>query len=247
LTGGELAWPDERYRVLLMRAPRSIWTVDAVRIATSLVPGVRQVQVRDAWGGLDIHQSVFGTAETDFIERLFSADQEAASPYRVLVVVAPTPAAIWEGPNGLRAAVRAAIEDLRPLSIFPRIQQAKQIGVGVSADLAVRGLALPSGSRTAVNASPPAVALKDRLLERVRRYVDDLGFGEPVRFAEVIAALMEEPGVVDIRNLRLLKYPRGFEAGGDEAEPFELLSGANVELEVNQVPVFVEDRERVLL
>ena len=94
-------WPDARYRELLLRAPRSLWTADAVaRRGRRSCPGVRQVQVRDAWGGLDIHQSIFGTTEQDFIERLFSEDDEAASPYRVLVVVAPTPAAIWDGPDG---------------------------------------------------------------------------------------------------------------------------------------------------
>src|SRR4029450_7919002 len=33
LQGGELFWPDARYRDLLLRAPRSIWTVDAIQVA----------------------------------------------------------------------------------------------------------------------------------------------------------------------------------------------------------------------
>ena len=33
LIGGELQWPDDRYRDLLLAAPRSVWTVDAIRIA----------------------------------------------------------------------------------------------------------------------------------------------------------------------------------------------------------------------
>jgi hypothetical protein len=78
LTGGELQWPDDRYRDLLLEAPRSVWTVDAIRIAASLVPGVRQVQVRDAWGGLDIRQSIFGNF--NFIERLFSEERDLAEP-----------------------------------------------------------------------------------------------------------------------------------------------------------------------
>ena len=40
LGGGELQWPDDRYRDLLLAAPRSVWTVEAIRIAVSLVPGV---------------------------------------------------------------------------------------------------------------------------------------------------------------------------------------------------------------
>src|SRR5262249_46213676 len=66
LTGGELQWPDARYRDLLLRAPRSLWTVEAIETAVSLVPGVRQSQVRDALGGLDINQSIFGNF--NFIE-----------------------------------------------------------------------------------------------------------------------------------------------------------------------------------
>ena len=238
LTGGELRWSDARYRELLLRAPRSLWTADAVRVAAAMVPGVRQVQVRDAWGGLDIHQSVFGTTEHDFIARLFSADDESASPYRVLVVVAPTPAAIWDGPEGLRAAVAAAIEDVRPLGIYPRIEEAEQVSVGLRVEVVVRGIPMPSGPPGIVNSSPAARAVRSRLLDRVRRYVDSLGFGEPVRFAEVVAAVMDEPGIVDARGLRLLQFPPQFGGGEPNAAPVELSSGANVELRVNQIPVF---------
>jgi len=210
LTGGGLQWPDDRYRTLLLRAPRSIWTVDAIEVAVSLVPGVRQVQVHDAWGGLDIHQSIFGNF--NFVERVFGSERDLGTPYYVTILVAPTRAAIWEGPDGLRASVEQAIEDLRPISIFPLVQEADQIGIGIAADLVVRGLPLPSGSRATVNESEPAKQLKLRLLSRVRQYVDALGFGEPVRASEVIWALMNEPGVADVRNPRLLRYPPGFDA-----------------------------------
>ncbi len=244
LTGGDLFWPDARYRELLLRAPRSTWRSDAIEIAVSLVPGVRQVQVRDAWGGLDIHQSIFGNF--NFVERVFGSERDLGSPYYLAVLVAPTPAAIWEGPDGLRTTVESAIEDLRPISIFPRVELAEQIGIGIAADVTVRGLPLPSGSRATVNASEPAKALKQRLLGRVRQYVDALGFGEPVRASEVTWALMNEPGVADVRRLRLLRYPAGFDAVDFAATPVasapeELDGGANVELQANQVPVTVED------
>jgi len=54
LTGGELGWPDGRYRKLLLRAPRALWSADGIRLAASLVPGVRQAQVIDDLGGLDV-------------------------------------------------------------------------------------------------------------------------------------------------------------------------------------------------
>lgn len=248
LSGGAQFWPDARYRELLLRAPRSTWTADAIEIAVSLVPGVRQVAVRDEWGGLDIRQSIFGNF--NFIERLFAGERDIGSPYYVTILVAPTPAAIWEGPDGLQAAIEAAIDDLRPLSIFPDIVPADQLGIGVRADLVVRGLPLPSGSRDTVNASEPARALKERLLGRLRRYVESLGFGEPVRHSEVVWALMSEPGIADARDVHLLRYPAAFEEldfGNPVAEKAiqELGCGENATLDVNQIAVLVDDPDRL--
>ena len=93
-----------------------------------------------------------------------------------------------------------------------------------------RAAAAEHGSRATVNASPPALALKARLLERLSQYVDTLGFGEPVRAAEVIGALMEEPGIVDVRNLGCLRYPPGYDAGLRQlTSPEEIGVGANVD------------------
>jgi hypothetical protein len=248
LTGGELLWPDARYRDLLLQAPRSLWSVEAIRIAVSLVPGVRQVQVRDAWGGLDIYQSIFGNF--NFIERVFGSERDLGTPYTFTVLVAPTKAAIWEGPDGLLASVQSAVEDLRPIGIFPRIEKAGEVGVGIAADLVIRGLPLPSGSRDAVNQSEAARNLKARLLARVRRYIDNLEFGTPVRAAEVVWAIMNEPGVADMKELKLLRYPPDFEAVdfGQAPAPAgvqEVDCGKNIDLQVNEIAVFVEDPSRL--
>lgn len=244
LTGGELQWPDARYRQLLLQAPRSIWTVEAIRLAVSLVPGVRQVQIRDGWGGLDLHQSIFGNF--NFIERVFSSERNLGSPYYFTVLVAPTPGAIWTGPDGLKASVESAIEDLRPIGIFPQVEVATEIGIGVAGKLVVQGLPLPGGSRATVNASEPARALKTRLMLRLRQYVDRLQFGEPVRSTEIVWSIMNEPGIADVRDLKLLRYPPGFDAvdfgtgaGAADAQSFDI--GQNIDLQVNQIPVFVDD------
>jgi hypothetical protein len=244
LTGGELQWPDTRYRDLLLRAPRSVWRAEAIEIAISLVPGVRQVQVQDAWGGLDINQSIFG--DFAFIERLFSSERDLGSPYYLTILVAPTPAAIWDGPEGLRASVESAIEDLRPISIFPSVEEGDVVGVGVAANLVVRDVPLPTGTSDTVNASQAARDLKQRLLERVRRYVDSLTFGEPVRASEVTWAMMGEPGVADIQELRLLRYPAHFDevrlgTGTIPSGVAETGCGENVALSVTEIAVFVED------
>lgn len=248
LTGGNLRWADDRYRQLLLNAPRSLWTADSVMLAVSLVPGVRQVQVYDGLGGLDINQSIFGNF--NFIERVFSSERNLGSPYYFTVLVAPAEAAIWEGPDGLRLAVESTIEDLRPISIFPSVEKADEIGVGIKAEILVRGIPLPAGPNQAVNLSEPALALKARLLKRVHAYISTLQFGEPVRSAEVVWALMSEPGVADVRNLQLLRYPPSFDTvvlsqPPNATQPQELLCGENLELQANQIAVLVEDASRL--
>jgi hypothetical protein len=232
LTGGELQWPDARYRALLLRAPRSIWTVESIRIALSLVPGVRNVQVRDRSGGVDVNIPLFGTFQ--FVERLFGAERDLAAPSSFDVVVAATDGAIWDGPDGLSIAIEAAIQDLRPIGTLPRIVPADPVFVAIQGQLVVKGLQLPrSASGEIINVSPAAVALKQRLLARVQEYIDGLGFGEPVRFAEVMWAMMNEPGVTDVKNLVLVRSP--VPPGTPDARV-----GDNVAIKPTQIATFVD-------
>jgi hypothetical protein len=101
-----------------------------------------------------------------------------------------------------------------------------------------------------VNGSSAAAALKARLLQRVARYVDELSFGEPVRSSEVVWSLMNEPGVADVNDARLVRHPPTFESVDfevDQLDPSvqELGCGANVELQVNQIARFVDDPGRL--
>jgi hypothetical protein len=250
LTGGEFQWDDNRYRQLLLQAPRSLWTVEAIQTAVFLIPGVRQVQVRDGLGGLDLSQSIF--SNFNFMDRLFSSERDLGSPYYFTVLVAPTPAAIWEGPSGLAVTIESAIEDLRPISIFPKITRASEIGIGVRAQLIVQGLSLPTGQRAVVNSSQSAIALKQRLISRLQRYIDTLSFGEPIRASEIIWAFMSEPGIVDIVNLELLRYPPGFDsvdfrqaALGNQPEVFD--RGKNISLQSSEIPVLIDDPSQLAI
>jgi hypothetical protein len=250
LTGGDVTWPDDRYRELLLSAPRSLWSADALEIAVSLVPGVRQVVVRDAWGGLDINQSIFGNF--NFVERMFSEDRDLFSPYYVTVLVAPTPAAIWAGPGGLAESIASAIEDLRPISIFPAVERGDVVSVGVAATLTVRGLPLPVGTAATVNASAAAQALKRKLSTRLRAYVDSLRFGEPVRAAEVTRVLMSELGVADVTDLALLRWPASFDELGDlstspATSPARVGCGENLVLGANSIATFVDDVDQLVI
>lgn len=249
LSGGEQQWPDSRYRDLLLRAPRSIWSADSILSTASLVPGVRQVTVRDGWGGLDLSQSIFG--DFDFIERLFAAERDLASPYFVSVLVAPTDAAIWSGPGGLQASVEQAIRDVRPVGIFPDVVEADQVFVAVKADIITRGLTLPPGSPATVNATPAALALKGRLSTRLHAVVDGLRLGDPVRSAAALHALMTEPGVADVVHLRLVRYPAQLDRIGStmgvDVAPEVLGQDENLNLSGDQIAVLVDVPELLVV
>jgi hypothetical protein len=238
LTGGQQRWPDDRYRSLLLRAPRSIWSAQAVQVAVSLVPGVRQVQVRDQLGGLDLNQSVFGTL--NFLDGVFSAERDITNPFSLTVLVAPTPGAVWEGPGGLRESVLAAMENIRPLGIFPAVERGDTVSVSFAADVLVGGVPLPPGSRDAIGGSPAAVQLKRSMSEQVRAYVMGLSFGEPVRAAEVTYALMSVPGVQDVRGLELLRWPGPPDETGLPGAIQRLGAGQNVTVGPTSIPSYVE-------
>lgn len=246
LTGGARRWADEPYRDLLLAYPRNLWTPDAVRVAVALVPGVRQVVVRDLYGGLDINQSVFGNFS--FAERLFAETRSLGSPYFFTVLVAPEEAAVWDGPGGLAETVRAAVDRVRPVGIAPNVEQAATVGVGFTARLAVDGLPVETGTEGAPGAGH--AALLGRIHDRVRRYVDRLRIGEPVRFSEVMWAVMNEPGVVDARDLRLLRYPPRLPeldlvASTGRLKPQVAGCGDDVTIGPAEVAVLVDDPDRI--
>lgn len=245
LTGGSRQWADEPYRDLLLAAPRTIWTPDAVRIAVALVPGVRQVIVKDLYGGLDINQSIFGNFS--FAERLFAEQRGLGSPYFVTVLVAPEEAAVWDGPGQLAERVREAVDTVRPIGIAPSVEQASLVGVGFQARLVVEGLPVATGPGG--SAGPEVAALLGRITDRVRRYVGRLRIGEPVRFSEVMWALMNEPGVVDARDLRLLRYPPLLAdldlATAGPLTPTAAGCGQDVEIGPAEVAVLVDDPDTV--
>lgn len=243
LVGGERVWSDEDYRDLLLAFPRNPWTPDTIRAAVSRVSGVRQAQVKDLYGGLDIHQSIFGNFS--FIERLFSEERSLGSPYYLSILVAPGPGAIWSGPGQLKDRVQEAVDRIRPAGVFPNILQATEIGVTIHADLTVEGLPVPAGTPDTINADPEAIALKGRILTRLRRYVSGLSIGSKVRHAEIVWAIMEEPGVVDAKNVRLFRSPVQLSSvdlsNGPAGEVQDPRPGDDVTIGQSEVASLVED------
>jgi hypothetical protein len=234
-SGGESRWPDDAYRELLLRMPRSVWTAEAIQAAVAMVTGVRSSTVQDQFGGLDIDRSIFG--DFNFMERLFAAERDLVSPYAFAILVAPEEGAIWGGPGGLLEAVLSAVEDLRPIGLFPRVERASTVYVYVRARILVRGLPLPSGGLAAMNQSQPARAFKARLLKRIDSYIGTLGFNSPVRAARVEYQIMSDPNVVDVQGLELLRAS-GASLVADG--PQGIGPGANLEPSPKSVPVLVD-------
>lgn len=238
---GEALWSDENYRDLLLSYPSNLWSPEAVQLTVSQVPGVRRVQVQDKFGGLDINQSLFGNF--NFIERLFSQERSLGSPYYVTILVAEDVGAIWDE---LEREIQAKVDEIRPLGIFPKIEKATPIGVGLRCRLLVEGLPVPTGSETAIISSSEAIALKQRIMNRIRRYVGSLDLGEPARYSEVLWAIMEEPGVVDCKALRLRRFPPQlnaieFGAQGMRVRPQEFASETDVAISPTEIATLVED------
>ncbi len=110
----------------------------------------------------------------------------------------------------------------------------------------------PTGSRETVNAlARPRRRSRPACSPASRQYVDGLRFGEPVRAAEVHWAMLNEPGVADVRDLQLLRYPAHFETlGAIPGDPVGLQAmacGVNVALGTNEIPVLVDDPDRLVI
>lgn len=233
--GGTELLDDEDYRAALLRLPRTLFTLDAVIGAVLNVDGVRDCIVSDPLGGVDVTLSIF--KEFVFDTRRFGQARSLGTPYYFDVLVAARPGYDWEsidGTSGLREEVTAAVDRVRPIGIFPNIRQADSISVGVRASITVR----PGIDTVATNS-----ALKVAFEGRVSR----LGLGGAVLAAEVLRDLMNVPGVVDVQNLHLRRYPPTFNSivFGDRelfsSAVIEADTGANLILTANEVAVFRYD------
>lgn len=198
--GGELLVDDEAYRARLLRQPRALFTVDAVQAAVQGVDGVRDCRLSDPLGGVDVSMSYFDTFVFD--SRRFGQARLLGTPYFFEVLVAPEPGYEWDtlgAVPGLRDAVAAAVDRVRPIGIFPNIRRANEVVVGVRAEVA---------TRPGMDAVATTAALKNAF----ERRVSGLGLGNAVVAAEVLCDLMAVAGVQDVRNLHLRRYPPAFGA-----------------------------------
>jgi uncharacterized phage protein gp47/JayE len=225
-TGGAARESDEDYRARMIGHPRAMWTLAAVRAAVLAVPGVVDVLLADPVGGVDVSQSTFG--QFQFGERLFSAQRRPGESYFFDVVVAHEPLRPWRtqgAVTGIFEQVTAALDRVRPISVHPNVVQADHVEIGVRAQVVVR-------------AGYDATALVTAFFERVRAGVETLGLGGEVRFAQVIRSIVDQPGVLDVQNLRLRRRPPDPGTGLTEAG-----AGENLPMGAKEIAVFRLDSD----
>src|SRR5206468_3786311 len=98
--------------------------------------------------------------------------------------------------------------DLRPIGIFPEVQEAIQVSIGVSVKLVIKDYPLVRSTSQNVNQSAAAIELKKRLHTRLAGYIGGITLEDPVvRAAEMTQVLMNDPAVADVQELHLLRFP----------------------------------------
>ncbi|QIS19635.1 baseplate J/gp47 family protein [Nocardia terpenica] len=233
-TGGDAYEDDTSYRARQLGFPRDMWTLQSVRAAVLEVRGVVDVLLADALGGADVTKSIF--AQFDFGDRTFSGLRKFGEPYFFDVVVAHEFARPWRttGPvTGIFEQVAAAVDRVRPVGIYPNIVEADHIEIGVRATVVIERGQDPTSLRAA-------------LLDRLSQSLGTLRLGNDVLFSQVLCALVEVPGVVDVQGLRLRRFPPllGRITFGPElfgAEPIEAGFGANLTLTATEIAQFRQD------
>jgi uncharacterized phage protein gp47/JayE len=240
-SGGDLLEDDLVFRRRLMDLPHTIWTAEALRQATLDVDGVRDCLVWDPYGGLDRTEHWYGSFK--FKERLLTQERDHCSPYFFDLVVAPAPEAVWEGSGGLpgvRDEIEATLGDKRPISIFPNILRACEVEIGVKAEVIIRH---------GFNQN----ALLAEVKQRVGDYIFHLEMGDDVLASEVLCVMMEVPGVIDVRDLRLLRCPPLYgrvifcKELKFQDTAIEASCGDNIILETREIAVFKPDSDLIQL
>jgi hypothetical protein len=214
-------------------------TFSAAALTAWTVKSVRDCIVSDPLGGVDVSLSIF--ASFVFDRRRFGQARFLGTPYFFDVLVAPQPGYTWEtiaGTTGLRDTVQAAIDAVRPIGIFPNIRLADAAAVGVRANIV---------TRPGLDAAAVGAALKGAFEQRVA----GLGLGGAVLASEVLRDFMNVPGVADVQNLHLRRYPPSFGTivFGDRQQfqgaAIEADLGANLPLTSNEIATFRYDSQLI--
>jgi hypothetical protein len=125
--------------------------------------------------------------------------------------------------------VTAAIDRVRPVGIHPNVVEADHIEAGARAQVFVQ----PGYDTQALEA-----AITQRLID-----VGGLRLGSDVLYSQVMRAFVEQPGVVDVQNLRLRRCPPtfgriAFGSVSFQSEIVEAGPGENLVMGPTEIAVF---------
>ena len=196
-TGGDETENDETYRGRLLGLPRNLWTLDSITRAALGVDGVIDVLPSDPLGGVDASQSYFNLFNFD--ERPFGGQRRLGELYFFDLVVAHEFSRPWQKVglvDGISEKVEQAVDRVRPIGIHPNIIQADHIEVGLQAKV----ILAPGHDSVAVEA-----AIKQRLSLDLSL----LKLGSDVLYSQVMRAIAEQTGVVDVQTCVLAAAHRG--------------------------------------
>ncbi|GLY16391.1 hypothetical protein Kisp01_34060 [Kineosporia sp. NBRC 101677] len=235
-TGGLGMEDDDSYRGRQLGISRSLWTVEAVRQSVLNVDGVVDVLLSDPLGGVDVSQSFFD--EFDFGERLFSGERQIGAAYTFDVVVAHDFRWPWRttgAVEGVYERVLREVDRVRPAGVHPNIVAADHIDVGVRARIVVE----PGYDPAALSA-----AIRTRLAEAL----GTLRLGGDVLYSQVVRAVVEVPGVLDVQRLHLRRHPPAFGriTFGEvvhQTPAVDAAIGRNLLMGTTELPVFRADAD----
>lgn len=233
--GGDVPEDDTIYRSLLVGHPRTLWTLQKVRDVVKHVEGVRDCRVFDPAGGVDVSLSKFNLFR--FGERRFGVQRLLGTPYFFDILVAILPGLPWESEGavvGIKDAVAAAINEVRPIGIFPNLRPANNVFVGIRA-------------RVLTKAGHDSNAVRSGIKAALELRVNAMGLGGSVLYSEVLCDCMRVAGVVDVQDLHLRPCPPVFASidfGGRQrfgSLVIEAAVGENLPLLPDEIAVFKID------
>jgi hypothetical protein len=237
-TGGEAFESDDDFRQRLLGLPRNLWTLESIRRAVLDVHGVTDVLLFDPLGGVDVSQSYFNLFS--FNQRLFSSERSVGEAYFFDIVVAHEFAWPWRTTGnvpGIFEQVTAAVERVRPIGIYPNVVEANHIDIGIRAKVIVRG-------------GYDEHALLASIRQRLASDIGALKLGGDVLYSQVIGAFVEQPGVVDVQQVRLRRCPPAFGrirfgSVPHQTELIEAAVGENLEMGATEQAVFHADGDLI--
>jgi phage-related baseplate assembly protein len=194
---------------------------------------------REIWTVQSVRAAVLnvpGVLDVLLSDPLGAAERRVDQQYDFTVVVAHEVGRPWHttgAVTGVYERVLAAVDRVRPMGIHPNIVPADHIEVGLRARVVIE----PGIDKQAITAA---------LVRRLANDIGGLRLGGDVLFSQIMAVLVDQPGVLDVQDMRLRRFPPQlgrvvFGAVEFQQDVFEAAVGENLSLGPTEIAVFSLD------